>query len=334
MPDGPQKRTLAASPYDALKKATGIGPAPEASVARTILQLLTGYPPPGEPAGGLDVLISALPLAGALPSAAKRGIRAFHGSPHVFDKFSLEHIGTGEGAAAYGHGLYFAENPEVAADYARRLQNSRSIPDDVLAEYFTPGRIVEGYGGQDRVLDFRPNGPNSGWSVAVQRVDKAGNPTERARVHATPPAIGDVERALGRQRQGMYEVNINADPAEFLDWDARLIQQSPQVKEAMVRGNIFRGQPAESARGEHVYRQAGHGSSPQASEALQQLGIPGLRYLDQGSRAAGEGSRNYVIWDAAIIDILKKYGLLPAAVGTGAAVSPSAQKRQVSDAVP
>lgn len=35
-----------------------------------------------------------------------KGITAYHGSPHDFDKFSLEHIGKGEGAQAYGHGLY------------------------------------------------------------------------------------------------------------------------------------------------------------------------------------------------------------------------------------
>ncbi len=41
----------------------------------------------------------------------------FHGSPHVFDEFDAAKIGTGEGAQAYGHGLYFAENPEIAGTY-------------------------------------------------------------------------------------------------------------------------------------------------------------------------------------------------------------------------
>ena len=42
-------------------------------------------------------------------------IRAYHGSPYDFERFDLSKIGTGEGAQAYGHGLYFAENPAVAA---------------------------------------------------------------------------------------------------------------------------------------------------------------------------------------------------------------------------
>ena len=49
---------------------------------------------------------------------------AHHGSPHKFDKFKLEAVGTGEGAAAYGWGLYFAENPAVADQYANQLSNT------------------------------------------------------------------------------------------------------------------------------------------------------------------------------------------------------------------
>jgi len=47
---------------------------------------------------------------------------AYHGSPHRFDKFTLDHIGTGEGAQAYGWGLYFAGNKDVAEWYRERLQ--------------------------------------------------------------------------------------------------------------------------------------------------------------------------------------------------------------------
>src|SRR5882762_11676931 len=48
-------------------------------------------------------------------------ITAYHGSSHDFDRFDLSRIGTGEGAQAYGHGLYFAENEGVAKDYKTKL---------------------------------------------------------------------------------------------------------------------------------------------------------------------------------------------------------------------
>lgn len=46
---------------------------------------------------------------------------AYHGSPHKFDEFSLDAIGTGEGAQAHGWGLYFAANKEISHGYMERL---------------------------------------------------------------------------------------------------------------------------------------------------------------------------------------------------------------------
>lgn len=48
---------------------------------------------------------------------AVTGVEVYHGTPHTFTQFDSSKIGTGEGAQAYGHGLYFAENPEVAGAY-------------------------------------------------------------------------------------------------------------------------------------------------------------------------------------------------------------------------
>lgn len=46
---------------------------------------------------------------------------AWHGSPHQFDRFSTEHIGSGEGAQMHGWGLYFAEDQAVADRYRGSL---------------------------------------------------------------------------------------------------------------------------------------------------------------------------------------------------------------------
>lgn len=46
---------------------------------------------------------------------------AWHGSPHQFDRFDLTKIGTGEGAQAYGWGLYFAGKKEIAKFYRDKL---------------------------------------------------------------------------------------------------------------------------------------------------------------------------------------------------------------------
>ena len=49
-----------------------------------------------------------------LEKRAQRPLPAWHASPHNFDKFDLDKIGTGQGAASYGHGIYAAESPQVS----------------------------------------------------------------------------------------------------------------------------------------------------------------------------------------------------------------------------
>ena len=43
----------------------------------------------------------------------------YHGTPHRFDEFSLDSIGTGEGHQAHGWGLYFAGNKNVSEEYRK-----------------------------------------------------------------------------------------------------------------------------------------------------------------------------------------------------------------------
>lgn len=57
-----------------------------------------------------------------------RGIRAFHGSPHSFERFDMSRIGTGEGAQSYGHGLYFAQSEDVARHYRDIVPASGRAP--------------------------------------------------------------------------------------------------------------------------------------------------------------------------------------------------------------
>jgi hypothetical protein len=49
------------------------------------------------------------------------GFDAYHGSPHEFEQFDIGKIGTGYGGQMYGHGLYFAEDENVARAYRDEL---------------------------------------------------------------------------------------------------------------------------------------------------------------------------------------------------------------------
>lgn len=63
----------------------------------------------------------------------------FHGSPHTFDTFSTDKIGTGEGQQAFGWGLYFSDSSGIAEHYRAKLSGRYSIPGDYLLD----GKQVE-----------------------------------------------------------------------------------------------------------------------------------------------------------------------------------------------
>jgi hypothetical protein len=149
---------------------------------------------------------------------------------------------------------------------------------------------------------------------------------------------GDYAKPLPRLGK-TYEVNIHADPEAFLDWDAPLSQQGKKVQNiaretaaakanqmtyeqwtrqpaafrsrmmAEVGEDAIQKELAKIETGQSLYRHAAQSSenSPEAAVSLKRRGIPGIKYLDQGSRSGGEGTRNYVVFDDKLVSIVRKY---------------------------
>lgn len=338
-------------------------------------------------------------------AATIQGIRAYHGSPHDFDRFDLSKIGTGEGAQAYGHGLYFAEKEGIARSYRDALTGGAD-PRDKLTE------IIQGWTGtrepgQQATADMVRKTLKNSTSRELNSV--AGNDevvrdivtyinghSDDLKTISDPAmsAMKRIDKALPQAPKGhMYEVNINANPEHFLDWDKPLAEQSQYVRDAIAKadptikttapdlreikdpeirsfirqamkanegqaqgldlaidndGRLYEAIVKHAKRNkmdldaldmrpsDYVYQQAKgfidgltsaqgttgdalgrilgvKGQDAMAAGAaaakVREAGIPGIRYLDQGSRGAGDGTRNYVVFDDKLIDIVRKYGI-------------------------
>lgn len=61
---------------------------------------------------------------------------------------------------------------------------------------------------------------------------------------------------------------------------------------------------------------------------LSSAGVPGIRYLDDGTVGGGKGSRNYVVFDENLINIVRKYGVAGAAAMLGVSQADVAQAMQ------
>ena len=260
------------------------------------------------------------------PGEVAPGFTAYHGSPYSFDRFDTSKIGTGEGAQAYGHGLYFAENEGVARSYRDTLSGGTltydggplGTPGGVSLDGSIKARINQGMTPQDALKDTLGTMRHMGKGSFVDEAERAWSNPDLLRYEKNPGS--------------MYEVNIAADPAHFLDWDKPLSEQSQHVQDALAKlePNLYHpssGDYDPREPGYMAYNRLGHSRDPVAvSQALRDAGIPGIRYLDQGSRGAGDGTSNHVIFDANTLAILRKYGIAGLMAGGAAAGSQQPQQ--------
>ncbi|QND61464.1 PLxRFG domain-containing protein [Mesorhizobium huakuii] len=142
-------------------------------------------------------------------------------------------------------------------------------------------------------------------------------------------------------RDGGQVIKVDVpENSELMLWDKPLDEQPPAVKRALrsmvdvvkkpgifsrepektfraITREVLAGKDWHSTTGGQLYgmlaRRLGKGDANQqaASKALLQAGIPGHRYLDAGSRADGDGSYNYVVYDDGRVSMLDSDIALP-----------------------
>ncbi len=277
--------------------------------------------------------VTEMPDGAQLVGPTSFSLQAYHGTPHKVDKFTTAKIGTGEGAQAYGWGLYFAAAEVVASIYRRALSYKdtkrkflNDLPEDAETEEvmdligtgaFSPyqERVLKALAADDWLgFDYPSQAISAAYSGKLQNWD----PSQE---------LVDAVEESGN----LYTVELLPDEEDFLDWDKPLSEQSEKVKVILgpliskfiinnddfinselktqaVNGTMD-GSKAYLLLGGEMSLAGDRSYPPQlASQSLAKLGIPGIRYLDGGSRDAGDGTRNYVIFDENLVRILEENG--------------------------
>jgi hypothetical protein len=204
-----------------------------------------------------------IPIKGMEPRAAEKGWKpldstqgealfqsAWHGSPHDFEKFSLQKIGTGEGHQAYGWGLYFAGDKEVAEYYKKNLTRKVELADaegKAIVEPKNPD-TVKGRAIQYLRHAFDLMGADSdpkdifgaARDTALRRAYNGFNPetAERDGRKPDPKILAESKKDIAEinrlEKSGvkldekvggrLYKVDIPEDH-EYLDYDKKLSEQ-------------------------------------------------------------------------------------------------------------
>ena len=216
-------------------------------------------------------------------------IAALHASPHSFRKFDTAFMGKGEGAQAYGWGLYFAENPKVNRSYLNQFAQDkatwkfREVETAAIEEM--QRALVGSFLPKDALPEAKEDASDIAWSVLGDLVDAARGSmtvldvvmelhdeidTNRKYAETYPQVREKLEQLEGFMlslldhldeieiRTGMpsnYKVELNVEDSELLGWDyvdetvLALLKDSP-VEE--VRYALERAERRADYRGENV----------------------------------------------------------------------------------
>jgi hypothetical protein len=229
----------------------------------------------GEYAGSF---IDPMRIAAALRKTAPvLELDVYHGTPHRFPateanplgEFDASKIGTGEGAQAYGHGVYYAENPEVAKGYQPRDSKAEAK----LMNLYKQAEARQNYD-QMEVLEAAMLHRTAS-ELREQFPKQKGLVTRIGKIN---------EKAAG----SLYKADLPDEMIDrMLDWDKPLKEQPANVQKffsAIYKPN------------DYLTDWLKQGDSVDIAKILQEEGIPGIRYLDAGSRDGGSGTRNFVVF--------------------------------------
>lgn len=255
---------------------------------------------------------------------------AYHGTPHRFDEFSLDNIGTGEGAQAHGWGLYFAENKEISENYREQL-SVKPYPDKIIVnndifEKDANNLVYVNKTGKTLSDDFR---------IAAGLIDGWGN-SKMAQLHckeviekfSNDKQISDIDKketvnqfkkilnilktnTIKSINGQLYKVDI-PETDVLLDEDKPLNEQPEKVQKAIdeICDKLDWNEITTiDETGREFYRrlseyfgEPGYFENMQeASEFLNQHGVKGITY---DGRSDG---RCYVIFDDKAIKVLETY---------------------------
>lgn len=266
-----------------------------------------------------------LEASNAVVTAPSFSIEAMHATPHRFRKFDTSKMGTGEGAQAFGWGLYFSGDKGSNRYYYGRFSSYRD-------SFVVDGKEMEGLEGYKKLYnelrgillmygrdELYMNEMNhllglmhEGYTAADIKKDSKSRMKKKRKAYkdAYYTALEEIEeRGLKVVRVDMpaanYRVELNVDDSNLLMWDEKVPAELHDAVRELKSGQPVKGlvisMPNASEMtwpGYRIYSELINalGSAKAASEWLAERGYKGIKYLDGTSRRAGEGTYNYVIF--------------------------------------
>lgn len=258
----------------------------------------------------------------------------YHGTPHTLPpternplgEFDASKIGTGEGAQSYGHGIYVAESPAVATEYREKLSKNVTVDGGKLSSIPSDSPLAQA---QNQVITSIQNGmtPEQAiahsqqyWMNAASEMEamKSAHPELASQIDLQVTSRKNVANAASKlnpasfykEPGNLYKVDLPDEKiAQMIDYDKPMAEQRniiEKMRKALVGPDSPLSRPEQfrindylndSVRMRNLHPQLVVDlNDSRIVERLRQVGIPGIKYFDQGSRYGGTGTRNFVVF--------------------------------------
>jgi len=245
-----------------------------------------------------------LSTGGIMPNVGRKDIIAHHGSPHDFDKFDHDKMGSGEGAQAWGWGTYLAENPDIAGGYQKRLSGNDKI--DKLTSDGEPVPFNQSDASQNAFITLLKNEGDVQKSLTELETRSKNSPVKGIKKQ-NDEALTFLRDYSSKnniefdKKGSLYDVDVPDKVVDdMIDWDVPVDQQPNvlaklkgiQLDESNVMGKTkymikeFNAGRYSQVRARDILESLGKGDyeSKLAAKELEKLGIPGVKFLDSDSR--------------------------------------------------
>lgn len=245
-------------------------------------------------------------------------LTVYHGSPAKFERFDPTKIGSGEGAQAYGYGHYVAESPDVARRYQMGLTQANG--EEVLYKNKPLADLYSQIENKSMKLSGKAADIENQKLQLVEHMMLDKPPQELipyAKETGFDQSVIDwLEKDVAKNTQipgAFYEIDLPDEQiARMIDYDKSFSDQTEYVKQKIQEALELRKKqtggyglfdPLEKSSIKDILGTIGEGR-------LKDVGIPGIRYLDEGSRGIGEGTSNFVVFpgNEDLLTILKRNG--------------------------
>ena len=236
----------------------------------------TGQPNPNYRPEAIQELTQLMPSIG--------GLTAWHGTPHkITGKFDVSKIGTGEGNQSFGHGMYFAESPEVAKTYKQDFKQS-----DATIKALQKFR------------DEAPvNSPDWNHYNDLMNRNREGNlykvdiPDEHISTMMLWNKPLSEQSPFVKKAVNSLKKQVTPEMLDELGGNINLLfGKDVTPNQFLNTWEII-----------HPESKVGIGE-----EMLNKAGVKGIRYWDLGSREGEKGTSNFVVFDPSTVKILEENG--------------------------